>query len=180
MRPTHVTALYRARQAACNAAAAAAAAVAAEARAAAAAAQRQRREDAASLLNLGRQKLGDFQDSVLQHRKLAKLIDPMAPVHWPHETHLRLLWAKHFLCEKTGGTITQPVFSNCRYKGKVQLPPIRRYPPYWVKMMRRRDAFSSYVLHLTDPHCLTTLQAQQQSSRNVQNEDSCLGYTCHS
>ena len=27
--------------------------------------------------------------------------------------------AKHFLCEKTGGTMAQPVFSNCCYKGKV-------------------------------------------------------------
>ena len=130
-----MTALYRARQAACNAAAAEAvaaaeaAAVAAEARAAA---QRQRREDTASLHNLGRQKLGDFQYSVLQYRKLAKLIDPMTGrLSIGLMRHIcSFCWAKHFLHEKTTGTITQPVFSNCCYKGKVQLPPVRRYLPY--------------------------------------------------
>ena len=46
--------------------------------------------------------------------------------------------AKHFLCEKTGSTIAQPMFSNCCYKGKVQLPPIRRYPPHWIGLLEYR------------------------------------------
>ena len=28
--------------------------------------------------------------------------------------------------------MAQPMFSNCCYKGKVQLPPVRRYPPFWA------------------------------------------------
>ena len=44
--------------------------------------------------------------------------------------------AKHFLCEKTVGTMAQPVFSSCcYYKGKIQLPTISRYPPYWTLRM---------------------------------------------
>ena len=44
--------------------------------------------------------------------------------------------AKHFLCEMTYGTMAQPMFRNCCYKGKVQLPPVRRYPPFWIPSTR--------------------------------------------
>ena len=151
--PSHVTALCAARRAAAEAAAAvavaAAAAIAAEQRAAAAeqrrqdraAAAEQRRQDrarATTLHNLGRQQLDSFEEEMFQHSKLQKLTDPRTmrlSIGLMRHT-CGFCGAKHLLCEKTGGTIAQPMFSNCCYKGKVQLPPIRRYPPYWTGLLR--------------------------------------------
>ena len=104
------------------------------------AATEQRRQDrarAASLHNLGRQQL---EEEVFQHCKLQKLTDVRT-------NHLSIglmrhicgfCGAKHFLCEKTGGTMVQPVFSNCCYKGKVQLPPIRQKGVQGVPVENRR------------------------------------------
>ena len=107
------------------------------------AATEQRRQDrarAASLHNLGRQQLECFEEEVFQHCKLQKLTDVRT-------NHLSIslmrhicgfCGAKHFLCEKTGGTMAQPVFSNCCYKGKVQLPPIRQKGVQGVPVENRR------------------------------------------
>ena len=108
------------------------------------AATEQRRQDrarAASLHNLGRQQLDCFGEEVFQHSKLQKLTDVRTKrLSIGLMRHIcGFCGAKHFLCEKTGGTIAQPRFSNCCYKGKVQLPPIRRYPPYWKGLLRRND-----------------------------------------
>lgn len=121
--------LYRAVQPALHAArqaqAQAAAQVAAQAAAQATAAE-QRRQDIADrtapLHNLGRKPL---DERVSQHRRLTKFLDPQTG-----RLSIGLMrhvcgycGAKHFLCEKTGGTHAQPAFSNCCYKGKVQLQP---------------------------------------------------------
>ena len=121
VRPSHLTALCAARRAAAAEAAAeaaAAAAIAAEQRAAAAEQHRQdraavaeqRRQDrarAATLDNLGRQQLDSFEEEVLQHSKLQKLTDLRT-----QRLSIGLMrymcgccGAKHFLCEKTGGTM---------------------------------------------------------------------------
>ena len=137
VRPSYLTALC------------AAAAIAAEQRAAAAeqrrqdraAAAEQYRQDrarAATLHYLGRQQLDSFEEEIFQHSKLQKLRDPRTKrLSIGLMRHIcGFCGAKHFLCKKTGGTIAQPMFSNCCYKGKVQLPPIRRYPPYWTGLLR--------------------------------------------
>ena len=128
VRPSHLTALCAARRAAAEAAAAvaAAAAIAAEQRAAAAelhrqdraAAAEQRRQDrarAATLHNLGSQQLDSFEEEIFQHSKLQKLTDPRTKrLSIGLMRHIcGFCGAKRFLCEKTGGTIAPPMFSNC-------------------------------------------------------------------
>ena len=132
VQPSHLTALCAARRAAAEAAAAAA--IAAEQSAAAAEQRRQDRARAASLHNLGRQQLDCFVGEIFQHSKLQTLTDVRTKrLSIGLMRHIcGFCGAKHFLCEKRGGTMAQPVFSNCCYKGKVQLLPIRRYPPYWT------------------------------------------------
>ena len=135
VRPSHLTALCAARRAAAEAAAAA---IAAEQRAAAAEQRRQDRARAASLHNVGRQQLDCFEEEIYQHSKLQTLTDARTKrLSIGLMRHIcDFCGTKHFLCEKTGGTMAQPVFSNCCYKGKVQLPPIRRYPHYWTGLLR--------------------------------------------
>ena len=144
VRPSHLTALCAARRAA---------AIAAEQRAAAAEQLRQDRARAASLYNLGRQQLDCFEEEIFQYSKLQTLTDVRTKcLSIGLMRHIcGFCGAKHFLCGKTGGTMVQPVFSNCCYKGKVQLPPIRRYPPYWTGLLRgNNDAgkhFRSFGRH---------------------------------